>query len=355
MKNFFNDLNLIGDQVTSSSTDINSEPINHDNKEKLLEVLFVSSGNMKKLDIAPFIKIPIESLKSENINVTYFKIRGKGIVGYLRNISELKKFLINKKFDLIHAHFTLSAWVVVLSFPKSPIVLSIMGTDAFGRLKKFSKVKIYNKYLTFLTILIQPFVSFIISKSPNIERHVWRKNKSTILPNGVNLSKFDGERISFAKELGLNPNKKYVLFLGNPNDVNKNFKLLEGLKEKLEQFEIEIINPYPVSHEVVVKLLSTVDVLVMCSVKEGSPNVVKEALASNCKGVFTDVGDVKKIVEGVKGYAVINLDQAELENAIHHVIAMKSCLGRHRIKELDLDSKIVAKKIRKIYDNLLNK
>lgn len=44
---FFNDLNLIGDQVTSSSTDINSEPINHDNKEKLLEVLFVSSGNMK--------------------------------------------------------------------------------------------------------------------------------------------------------------------------------------------------------------------------------------------------------------------------------------------------------------------
>lgn len=355
MKHFFNEQNLIGDQITSSDTKISSDPIKLENNEKLLKVLFVSSGNMKKIDIAPFIKVQGDSLKSENINVTYFKIKGKGVLGYLKNILELKKFLKNKKFDLIHAHFTLSAWVVVLSFPKSPIVLSIMGTDAFGRLKKLSKVKIYNKYLTLLTIMIQPFVSFIISKSPNIARHVWLKNKSIILPNGVNLEKFDGRRVSYAKELGLKPDKKYVLFLGNPKDVNKNFKLLEGLREKLKQSEIEIINPYPVSHEVVVKFLSTVDVLVMCSVKEGSPNVVKEALASNCKGVFTDVGDVRKIVDGVRGYAIINLDMVELENAINKVMEMDSCEGRDRIKTIDLDSSIVAKKIRNIYINLLNK
>ncbi|MDO6440360.1 glycosyltransferase [Cyclobacterium sp. 1_MG-2023] len=355
MKHFLNEQNLIGDQLPSSSTKINSDTTKVENKEELLEVLFVSSGNMKKIDIAPFIKVQGESLKSENINVTYFKIRGKGILGYLKNISELRRFLKNRKFDLIHAHFTLSAWVVVLSLPKSPIVLSIMGTDAFGRLKKFSKVKIYNKYLTLLTIMIQPFVSFIITKSPNIERHVWLKNKSIILPNGVNLKKFDGKRVSYAKELGLIPDKKYVLFLGNPKDINKNFRLLEGLREKLKQSDIEIINPYPVSHEVVVKLLSTVDVLVMCSVKEGSPNVVKEALASNCKGVFTDVGDVRNIVEGVKGYAIINLNKTELENAIYKVMEMDSCYGRDKIKAVDLDSNIVAKKIRKIYINLLNK
>ncbi|MEX2566359.1 MAG: glycosyltransferase, partial [Cyclobacteriaceae bacterium] len=109
-----------------------------------LKVLFVSSGNMKKFDIAPFIKIQGDSLASENVNVCYFKIKGKGILGYLKNISELRKFLSKRKFDLIHAHFTLSAWVAVLSFPRLPIVLSIMGTDAFGRLKKFSEFKFYN-------------------------------------------------------------------------------------------------------------------------------------------------------------------------------------------------------------------
>ncbi|MEX2512314.1 MAG: glycosyltransferase [Cyclobacteriaceae bacterium] len=318
-----------------------------------LKVLFVSSGNMKKFDIAPFIKIQGDSLKSENINITYYKIKGKGILGYLKNISELRKFLNNRKFDLIHAHFTLSAWVVVLSFPRIPIVLSIMGTDAFGRLKKFSKIKFYNKYLTLMTMLIQPFVSFIISKSYNIERHVWLKNKSMVLPNGVDLEIIDGKRVSYAKELGLNPDKKNILFLGNPKDINKNFKLLEGLKENLRQSGIEVINPYPISHKKVIKLLSTVDVLVMCSFKEGSPNVVKEAMASNCKGVFTDAGDVRNMVNGTRGYAIINWDASELEKALYKVVAMKHCDGRKRIKELGLDSRIIAKKLRSIYNNLI--
>ena len=322
-------------------------------EKKQISVLFVSSGNSRNYDIAPFIKVQGDSLTAENIDVSYFKIVGKGFFGYLKNISELKKHLKSNKFDIIHAHFTLSAWVAVMAFPGLPIVLSLMGTDAFGRVNNLKRIRFYNRYLTFLTYLIQPFVSFIIAKSPNIAQYVWLKSKCRILPNGVDLSKFSGERRNYTQQLGLDPNKKKVLFLGNPCDINKNFDLLKNCKENLEKAGLEIVTPYPISHQKVAEYLSTVDVLVMCSLKEGSPNVVKEAMASNCKGVFTDVGDVKEIVGNTIGYAIVPYDAKNLEQAILQIVNEERCGGRDRLNELQLDSKAVAKKIRSIYDTLI--
>lgn len=321
-------------------------------EQKQINVLFVSSGNSRNYDIAPFIKVQGDSLGAEKIDVSYFKIVGKGFFGYLKNISELRKHLKNNTYDIIHAHFTLSAWVAVMAFPGLPIVLSLMGTDAFGRVNNLKRIRFYNKYLTFLTYLIQPFVSFIIAKSPNIAQYVWLKNKCRILPNGVDLSKFSGERKNYALQLGLDPSKKKVLFLGNPLDINKNFDLLKNCKENLEKAGMEIVTPYPISHQKVAEYLSTVDVLVMCSLKEGSPNVVKEAMASDCKGVFTDVGDVKEIVGNTIGYAIVPFDSNKLEQAILQISNEERCEGRERLNELQLDSSAVAKKIRCIYDSL---
>ncbi|MEX2567630.1 MAG: glycosyltransferase, partial [Cyclobacteriaceae bacterium] len=121
----------------------------------------------------------------------------------------------------------------------------------------------------------------------------------------------------------------------------------------LRKSGINVINPYPVSHKQVIKFLSTVDLIVMCSFKEGSPNVVKEAMASNCKGVFTDAGDVRNLVKDTRGYAIINWDAEELEKAIYKVNTMKHCDGRKRIKELGLDSRIIAKKLRSIYSRVI--
>lgn len=317
--------------------------------EKKMKVLFVSSGNSKSFEIAPFIKVQGESLREKQIDIEYFRIKGKGFSGYLSNIKTLKEQLKSSDFDIIHAHFTLSAWVVVLAMPKAPIVLSLMGDDARGRVRKFVKNRLYINFFTFSTILIQPFVRKIISKSPNIEKFVWQKEKSYLLPNGVDVQKFYPTERDFREELGLKQDKKYVLFLGNTQDPTKNFQLLDATREKLALHGIDIVAPYPIPHQQVFKYLNSVDVLVMCSLDEGSPNVVKEGMACNCRGVFTDVGDVRYLVDRTEGYAITDFDATDLMQKILEVLNMSHCNGRQKLLDLKLDLPTVADKLKRIY------
>jgi teichuronic acid biosynthesis glycosyltransferase TuaC len=318
-------------------------------EEKKMKILFVSSGNLKNFDVAPFIKVQGESLREKHVDVTYFKITGKGFKGYLSNIKTLREHLRKQDFDIIHAHFTLSAWVAVLSMPKIPIVLSLMGTDAYGRVEKQIKKRQYLNFFTFSTLMIQPFVKRIISKSPNIEKFVWQKRKSHLLPNGVNIQKFYPAGQDFREELGMDRDKKYVLFLGNPNDPRKNFQLLNRSKDELAKDGIEIIAPYPIPHQQVFKYLNSADVLVMCSYEEGSPNVVKEGMACNCKGVFTDVGDVRYLVKDTEGYAICSFEPEDLLEKVRLVLEMKACDGRKKLMDLKLDLPMVADKLKSIY------
>ncbi|MBQ0740052.1 glycosyltransferase, partial [Aquimarina celericrescens] len=92
-----------------------------------MRILFVSSGNTKN-GISPIIKNQGQSLISLGYSVTFFTIKGKGFKGYFKNIFELKRFLKKQKFDIIHAHYSLSGMVASLS-GASPIVISLMGSD----------------------------------------------------------------------------------------------------------------------------------------------------------------------------------------------------------------------------------
>jgi teichuronic acid biosynthesis glycosyltransferase TuaC len=150
-----------------------------------MKVLFVCSGNSRKFDIPPFIKEQGISLIEQNVEVAYFPIRGKGITGYFKSIKELKKFLKSNPVDLIHAHYTLSGLTSVLAKPKVPIVLSLMGSDAYGEYSGPKKVVLSSRFLTLFTLIIQPFVNAIISKSFHISSFVYRKKYRMLFLTGL--------------------------------------------------------------------------------------------------------------------------------------------------------------------------
>lgn len=325
------------------------------------KILFVSSGNSNSFDVAPFIKAQGESLVDAGVEIKYFSIKRKGLFGYINESFRLRHHLKKENFDIIHAHYTLSGWTAVLSFTKTPIILSLMGTDAYGEYIGEGKVVLKSKYLTILTYLIQPFVKKIICKSQHIASFVYLEHKREVIPNGIKLEESQTTQVPSKKDAGLNPVKEYVLFLGNENNVRKNYRSLEKayrLLEKKDTFKNSVLlAPFPVKHKEVFKLLSVVDVLVVPSFMEGSPNIVKEAMACNCPVVATDVGDVKWLFGNEPGHFLTSFEPDSIAKNIEKALSFAKehgrTNGRKRIMELGLDSNTVAQKVLAVYKKAL--
>ncbi|MEI6946256.1 glycosyltransferase [Paraflavisolibacter sp. H34] len=324
-----------------------------------MRVLFVCSGNSKSFEIIPFIKEQGESLRKKGIEIDYYPIVGKGMAGYFKAGLKLRQYLKTRKYDVIHAHFTLSGWAAIIGGRKTPIVLSLMGSDAYGEYVGVRKVQLKSRFSMFLTWLIQPFVKAIISKSQNIEDFVHQKHKSYIIPNGINREKFRPEQKLLPAPVDRTGRKKQVLFLGSRANVRKNYPLAQSAVEQLGAPDVELINPYPIAHDEIPKLLNAADVLVVPSLMEGSPNVVKEAMACNCPIVATDIGDVKWVLGETEGCYVSSFDAHEFSEKLKKALEFSQTRGRtngvQRICELGLDSESIADKVIDIYQKVARK
>ena len=91
----------------------------------------------------------------------------------------------------------------------------------------------------------------------------------------------------------------------------------------------------------------------MTSRHEGSPNVVKEAMACNLPIISTDVGDVREVTADTAGCAVCPSDAETLAAVLTVTLAEGLRTdGRERVRHLELS--IVAQRLVQIYEGVLN-
>jgi teichuronic acid biosynthesis glycosyltransferase TuaC len=308
-----------------------------------MKILFVSSGN-KFGGISPIVYNQGESLKKADIYIDYFTVKGKGFIGYTKAILPLYKMVRTKEYSVIHAHYSLSGFLATLVSPvKVKIIVSLMGTIKKNTLKYYL-IRFLAKYRW----------DEVIVKSQRMQSQIGLKN-SPIIPNGVQLEKFPlqcSQKVLKA-ELGLDLDKKIIIFVSDPSRIEKNFKLCDEAFNKLNRQDVVLLTIYNKPHDEVIKYMYAADLLMLTSVSEGSPNVIKEAMAAGCPIVTTDVGDVRDLLNKVEGTFVMNTFGAE-EGAslINKALYFNGRTnGRAKLVELQLDSKTIAQKIIKIYNS----
>lgn len=327
--------------------------------EEKLRVVFAISGNLKEVSVNPFIQAQGDSLRKEGIDVRYFLIKGKGIMGYLKSIQHFRKYLNEFNPNIIHAHYVLSGWVAVLSFPSQPVVLSLLGSDVNGVYIDERKRRLISILLMLLSFLIQPFVKKIIAKSENIASGIYLKRKLLILPNGVSFRNFYQSEVINYNELKLVQGKNYILFLGNPQDKQKNVNLALKAIDLLHDDTVELCAPYYISHSKVPRFINASACLIVCSFMEGSSNVLKEAMACNIPVISTRVGDAEMLFGDEPGHFLISFEPYDVAEKIRLAISFRKMhgytKGRERLKCLKLDESSVALKLiegyKTIYDN----
>lgn len=307
-----------------------------------MRVLMVASYNKKRF--APFIQEQAEALKKTGCEICFFGLQGKGLKGYLKNLPDLLQKIKEFQPDVIHAHYGLSGLFANLQ-RRIPVVTTYHGSDINERkVLPFSKMSMYMSAWNI-------FVSQKTMKKAN------PKKRFTLLPCGVDLVdlQLTGKREA-RKLMHLNETKRYVLFAGAFDNPVKNASLAKLAVAQLKSDHVELLELKGYSREEVTLLMCAADVLLMTSLNEGSPQVIKEAMACGCPIVSVDVGDVRERLTGVSGcYVATTYDSEALANMLHDVFSFVGKTdGRNRIVSDGLENVAISIKLNKIYDKLLN-
>lgn len=307
-----------------------------------MKVLFVSSGN-KKGGISPIVFSQGESLKHVGASVEYYSIDAKGIRGYLKHLIPLSKVIRKGNFDIIHAHYSLCGFLATLASPiSSKMVVSLMGSFKAYTLKYYL-IRILAKYRW----------KAVIVKSKRMQEQIGLQ-KPFLIPNGVQLSRFENQlnREELKAELNVSKNDKLVIFVSNPERPEKNYKLCEDIVKKLNDTNVKLIAVFNKTPSEVAEYMQIADVLMLTSLSEGSPNVIKEAMAACCPIVTTNVGDVEYLLEGLEGtYIMKTFNAEEGASLLRYALDFnKKTDGVNRLKKLGLTSEEVANRIINLYN-----
>jgi glycosyltransferase involved in cell wall biosynthesis len=234
-----------------------------------------------------------------------------------------------------------------------------MGDDILGSNRADGSITYLSRFIALVNIFFaRRLYNHSIAKSEEILKRI-NSNKVTLIPNGVDLSLYQilDRQISRSK-IGLLKGKILVIFASNPTRTEKNYSLAEKAIILLNDVNILVLCLYEKTQEELVNYYNAADLLLLTSFHEGSPNVVKEAMACNCPVVSTDVGAVKHLFGDSPGYFVTSFDPldvaAKIKLAIEYRQKYGQTSGRKRIIEMGLDSESVADRLIEAYEKVLN-
>jgi glycosyltransferase involved in cell wall biosynthesis len=297
-----------------------------------------------------FVKAQMDSLRPLGVEFDVLYINGRESKwNYLWGVRRVRRQLRVKRYDLIHAHFGLSGWVARMQ-SRVPLVVSFMGDDVLGRPTRGGRITLAGHFLRISGFILARWATSVIVKSRQMASKL-RMPSAHVIPNGVDLKLFRPMDQSEArKALGLDLTKKFVLFPYNPAEARKRFDLIQAAVSLARQQvpSLDVLAARGLPQEQIATYMNAADVLVMASMLEGSPNAVKEAMATNLPVITVDVGDAADLIGPTAGCYLVRREAGAMAEKIVEVCSRGARTnGRDWIQKLSLEA--VAKQIVAVY------
>lgn len=260
---------------------------------------------------------------------------------------------LSGRYDIVHGHYGLWCLAARMQW-RAAAVSAFLGDDLLGTITNHGR---YSKK-SLLVVRISRWLCRVADaatvKSEQMKA-ASGEQRVIVIPDGIDFSLFRPiPREEARRLLGWEPAKQYVLFANDPNIPVKNFALARQAMHRLAargiQAELVVANGLPQS--TLVFYINASNALILPSLAEGAPNVVKEAMACNVPVVATDVGDVAQIIGRTPGCCVCPHDAdalaAGLEQAFRHT---EPTTGRADIAHLE--SAVVLAHVLELYQQAL--
>jgi teichuronic acid biosynthesis glycosyltransferase TuaC len=301
-----------------------------------------------------FVKSQVDSLSAIGVDVDVLRIRGYARrSAYVRAAARVVALNRRADVDVVHAHYGHSGVVARLEL-RAPLVITFYGSDLLGRRSDSGVVTPRGHIEAAVFRQLARAAAATITNSEAMERVLppSRRRRNHVIPTGVDLARFQPvDRLSARRRLGWPPDEQCVLFAANPRLGVKNYALAESVcrraAEVVPRLRLRVASGLAPSEMPL--WMSAADVLLLTSRSEGSPNVVKEAMASELPIVSTPVGDVPERLRGLPGCFVRPAEEQPLADAV--VEAMRhGRVPEARVAVASLSLERVARRIAKVYE-----
>jgi len=296
--------------------------------------------------IGTFVEQQVLGLRGIGLDVDVMLVnRGeRGMRSYFTMAAELRSRIEQFQPDVVHAMYGgVLAERLTYIVKDRPTVVSFCGSDLLGEYLSGSIRRICSEYGILASHIAARRAVGIVVKSRNLEEALpvtVDRSKVRIIPNGVDLERFRPlDQVDCRNKLGWNQNLFHVLFPTTAGDPRKRLYLAQAAVHEANRsgLSAELHQLRGVPHEEVPIWLNASDVVLLTSLHEGSPNVIKEALACDLPVVSVDVGDVRERIDGIEGCHIALPDPGDLGIKLGLVAARKGRIaGRERMQSLSL-------------------
>jgi teichuronic acid biosynthesis glycosyltransferase TuaC len=309
-----------------------------------MKVLVVTNAypQSDRPSLGTFIKEQVESLRKEGVEADVLFVDGpRGRLNYLWGIFRLWGRLLTHRYDLIHAHYVFSG-IVARAQLSCPVVLSHLGLEVFTTWQRFP------------SRMITPLVDGVIVKSQE-QKDRLKCNRAEVIPSGIDLDLFRPmDKNEARKQLGLPQDRRLVLFAGEPRP-EKRLDIAQAAVALARQTDplVDLVQLSGQPHDRVPVYMNACDALLLVSDAEGSPNVVKEAMACNLPVVSVPAGDVPDVIGTTDGCYLCRQDPTDAAAKLHLVLSQgKRTNGREKVGHLEMS--VIARRILGVYGKVVS-
>jgi teichuronic acid biosynthesis glycosyltransferase TuaC len=293
------------------------------------------------------------------VEVLYINRQGRGPGTYVTVPDRVRESLRRVDPDVVHVMYGgVMADLVTRAITDKPLMVTFHGSDLVG--EKVSSL--LRRLLASYGVICSHRAARRATGIVVVSRELWNalpasinRDKVRIIPCGIDTTRFRPlDRSRCRIDLGWPDDRFHVLFNVNGDDPVKQPALARAAVEELRRtgIAVEFQEMRGLPYGEVPLRLNAADVLLLTSKHEGSPTIVKEALACNLPVVSVDVGDVREQISGIDGCYLAAPEPGDLAAKLRSVYDGSRRVQGHVKMDMTLSIECIARRLKQFYTDV---